>query len=113
MSRRPLLLRTLPLRLRIAAWARLYRPAGPRWTALYENATLAFASHVAMEVVPGDVISDCIAFTGVWELKLSRRLHKIARSGGVMVDIGANLGYFSLLWAAATPNNHCFSFEAS
>ena len=29
-----------------------------------------------------------------------------------MIDIGANLGYFSLLWAAA-PGNTCFSFEPS
>ena len=30
-----------------------------------------------------------------------------------MIDIGANLGYFSLLWASARLDNRCFSFEAS
>ena len=30
-----------------------------------------------------------------------------------MVDIGANLGYFPLLWTASNPKNRCFAFEAS
>jgi FkbM family methyltransferase len=66
-----------------------------------------------MELVPGDVISDCIAFTGIWELTLTRHLLRLARRGGTMIEVGANLGYFSLLWAAAHPDNHCLAFEAS
>jgi FkbM family methyltransferase len=30
-----------------------------------------------------------------------------------MIDVGANLGYFSLLWVAANPANKCIAFEAS
>jgi FkbM family methyltransferase len=30
-----------------------------------------------------------------------------------MVDVGANLGYFSLLWAASHPANKCIAFEAA
>ncbi|MBI3814100.1 MAG: FkbM family methyltransferase [Nitrospinae bacterium] len=30
-----------------------------------------------------------------------------------MIDIGANLGYFSLLWAAGAQHNRCLAFEAS
>lgn len=29
-----------------------------------------------------------------------------------MIDIGANLGYFSLLWAASHSSNRCVAFEA-
>jgi hypothetical protein len=111
-GKRPLLLRALPKRLGVAVWSRTYRRAGG-WSSLYETATLAFAPEVRMQLIPGDIISDCIAFTGIWELPLSRDLIRIAQRGGVMVDVGANLGYFSLLWAAAATDNRCFSFEAS
>jgi FkbM family methyltransferase len=111
--RRPLLLRLLPDRLRLAAWARLYRPPAPRWRPLYQAAPLRFAPDVSMELIPGDVISDSIAFTGVWELQLSRHVLRLARAGGTLIEVGANLGYFTLLWAAANPANRAFAFEAS
>jgi FkbM family methyltransferase len=66
-----------------------------------------------MELVPGDVISDCIAFTGVYELTLTRRVVQLAKKGGTLVDIGANLGYFAILWAAARSENRCIAFEPS
>lgn len=111
--KRPLVLRLLPNRLRVAAWARLFRPVSERWYSLYRGAPLRFAPNVTMELTPGDVISDCIAFTGIYELTLSRHLVRLAREGGTMIDVGAHLGYFSLLWAAANRANRCFAFEAS
>lgn len=66
-----------------------------------------------MELVPGDHISDIIAFTGVYEMSLTKRVVDLARQGGVLVDVGANLGYFPLLWAALNRENKCFAFEAS
>jgi FkbM family methyltransferase len=61
----------------------------------------------------GDVISDDICRYGEWEPVLSRRILSHARSGGVLVDVGANLGYFSLLWAAANESNQAHALEAS
>ena len=29
-----------------------------------------------------------------------------------MIDVGANAGYFSLIWLAAHPENSCIAFEA-
>ena len=66
-----------------------------------------------MTVLPGDVISDYIAFTGAYELALSRRVVELATRGGIMIDVGANLGYFSLLWASQRPDNRVIAFEAS
>ncbi len=66
-----------------------------------------------MDLVWGDVVSGAIAFTGFWELGFTRRLVSVARQGGSFVDVGANLGYFSLLWAATNKGNHSFAFEAS
>ena len=110
---RPLVLRVLPGRLKMAIFARWYRRTGSARASLYEAATLDVARHVTMELVPGDVISDSIAFTGVYEPRLTRRIHDLARRGGTLVDVGANLGYFSLVWAAVRPDNRVLAFEAS
>jgi len=66
-----------------------------------------------MELLPGDFISDCIALTGTYEPVLTRRLLQLAHQSGTLVDVGANLGYFSLLWAASDSRNKCLAFEAS
>lgn len=103
----------LPNRLRASAWARLYRGMHARWTPLYHDAELEYARGVRMNLVPGDVISDSIAFTGVYELAVTRRVAQLARTGGTFIDVGANLGYFTLVWAAARSENRCLAFEAS
>jgi FkbM family methyltransferase len=62
---------------------------------------------------PGDVIGDYLAFTGIYELESSRRIIELGRAGGTLIDVGANMGYFSLLFAQAHPNNRVHAFEAS
>jgi hypothetical protein len=54
-----------------------------------------------MQLLRGDSISESIAFTGLRELALTRNLAALAKKGGQFVEVGANMGYFSLLWAAA------------
>jgi FkbM family methyltransferase len=66
-----------------------------------------------MDLVPGDVISDYIAFTGSYDIELTRFIMQRAARGGLLVDVGANLGYFTLLWLAQRPSNRCIAFEAS
>src|SRR5690606_3514262 len=66
-----------------------------------------------MSVVQGDIISDCIIASGVWEPKLTELILGDASQGGLLVEIGANLGYFSLLWAAQSPDNRSIAFEPS
>ncbi len=111
--KRPFLLRMLPERLRTSVWARCYRGKHAAWKSLYSSAELAHAPRVQMQLMPGDVISDSIAFTGIFELSVTRRVVHQAQLGGTLIDIGANLGYFALLWAAARPENRCIAFEAS
>jgi len=110
---RPWLLRWLPPRLAGAVAWHFYRPRREQWLALYDDAPLRFTPQCRMALLPGDVISDRIAFSGVYDLPLSRHLMRRAAGGGAMIEIGANLGYFSLLWASAHPANRCYSFEAS
>ncbi|MCB1209645.1 MAG: FkbM family methyltransferase [Verrucomicrobiales bacterium] len=61
-----------------------------------------------------DVCHGSIAFTGCYELPLTRRLCEIAKTeGGTLIDAGANYGYYSLLWTAAKATNRVIAFEAS
>jgi FkbM family methyltransferase len=111
--RRPLS-RWLPPRLRERAYYRYYHRRHARWRPLFSAARLFYAPRVRMfDLVPGDVISGCIAFTGFYERELSERIVRLAQSGGVLVDVGANLGYFSLLWCASHPSARAVAFEAS
>ena len=59
------------------------------------------------------MISDSIAYTGVYDLALTQRVASLAQRGGMFIDVGANLGYFSLLWAAANSANRVIAFEPS
>jgi FkbM family methyltransferase len=111
--KRPLLLRISPELIGGPLLARWYRKKYREWLPLYESAGLLYARLVRMELVPGDIISDSIAFTGVWEAPVTRRITECAYRGGTMIDIGANLGYFALLWAASNPLNKCIAFEPS
>jgi FkbM family methyltransferase len=65
------------------------------------------------DLVPGDVISGSIAFTGFFEWELTKRIAQHATAGGLFVDVGANMGYFTLLWAGLAPDGKAVAFEAS
>src|SRR5207302_5254012 len=80
---------------------------------LFEASPLIFAPSVQMQLHPGDFGHKCIALTGLYELPMSRLAVELAREGGLLVDVGANYGYFSLLWAAARPENQVLAFEGS
>lgn len=110
---RPWLLRATPLAWRVPLYYRLYRSRAFRDPRLYEAAPLASAPGVRMRLQPGDEMHDSIAFTGLYEFPLTRLLQREVQRGGLLVDVGANYGYFSLLWAAASPANRVVAIEAS
>lgn len=112
--KRPLLSRLLPNRFKQSLYYRYYHTRHKDWRNLFEIAPLAFCPKIAMhDPLPGDVISGNIAFHGFYELTLSQRLARLAHQGTVLVDIGANMGYFSLLWAGINPLGHVTAFEAA
>jgi FkbM family methyltransferase len=94
-------------------WAKFYEKRSPGPAALYHDAPIALAPRMRMDLLPGDVISDSIAFTGIYELALSRTVADRASHGGMFVDVGANLGYFSMLWMGGRSSNRCVAIEAS
>ncbi|HEX8280343.1 MAG TPA: FkbM family methyltransferase, partial [Chthoniobacterales bacterium] len=112
---RPLLLRITPSALRTAVFYRLYRLRREQWQELYAAAPLQFAPAVTMRLFPTDEAHSEIAFTGFYELALSRKIAALAAEsrGGLMVDVGANYGYYALLWAAASREHRVIAFEGS
>lgn len=109
-----LLLRLLPKRLAQSVYYRLFRPRAACFPDLFRRAPLGFAPGMRMDLVPGDECHGVIAFTGVYELALTRFVVQEARGrGGVLVDVGANFGYYSLLWAGQGAGCRAMAFEAS
>ena len=109
----PALLRLLPARLQTSAFFRLYWPSARKSTGVWERRGLTFAPGARMLLVPTDIAHAEIGMTGHYELRLSRLIVEHARAGGVLVDVGANAGYFSQLWLAQRSENRVVAFEAS
>ena len=109
----PRCLRLLPPALRLRAYYWFCYGSRSRRPERFAAAPLAFAPAVRMRLHPTDEGHGQIAFTGFYELELTRRLVVLARRGGLLVDVGANYGYFSLLWAARRNQNRVIAFEAS
>src|SRR5690349_11446646 len=112
--KRPLLLRALPEALKPRIFYRQYFPVPQHYASLCERAPLTFASGMEMTgLLPSDVIGGSIAMMGFYERTLSRRIAELARNGGRMIDVGANIGYFSLIWLAGHSRNTVVAIEAS
>ncbi len=80
---------------------------------LFRNQTLDFARGVLVDLLPTDVSHKCIAMCGYYGLPLSREITRMAVTGGRLVDVGANIGYYSMLWAAARVENRAIAFEVN
>lgn len=60
---------------------------------------------------PSEHIQQQLFWYGYYERELGILMKKIVRTNDVFLDIGANIGYFSLLVAAGWPSSKVFSFE--
>lgn len=114
---RPYLLKIQPLWLREKIYWKLYSKKMDdkidEYLPLFTSAKLEFASHISMNLIPTDVSHKMLAFCGFYELPVSQHIVKLAKTGGLMIDVGANYGYYSCLWAANGTNNKVIAFEAS
>src|SRR5690348_10122433 len=110
---RPLAMRVLPLWIRQRVYYRVYARRAQRFLPLFERASLAMAPHVTLALKNTDVAHQAIALAGVYEHDVSRRMVHIARRGGLLVDVGANYGYYSCLWTGTRDDNRAIAFEPS
>jgi FkbM family methyltransferase len=79
----------------------------------FANITLEYEPAVSLALKPTDVGHQQIAYLGYMERPLTEMMKAMAIRGGFLVDVGANYGYFTCLWAAANPTNRVVAFEAS
>ena len=110
---RPFLMRYTPIRLRHTLFYRLYARRATSRPELFADAQLAYEARVRLRLVPSDVAHQPMAWAGFYEPQVTRRLVAAARQGGLLIDVGANYGYYTCLWAAARADNRVMAFEAS
>jgi len=96
---------------RLAAWANTRADAG--WLKRPFITTLE-PEHLMLEVVPGDVVGMPIAWFGVYEFAVSSLVRAYLRNADVFVDVGANIGYYSVIAAAMVGRSgRVYAFEPS
>jgi FkbM family methyltransferase len=113
MVSKPLLMKIKPLWLREKLFWKLYCQQAVKFTELFDNASLEFSPEISLKLMPTDIGHQHIALTGFVELEVSQIVNNLSKLGGLMVDVGANYGYYSCLWASGNINNHVIAFEAS
>jgi len=106
------LCRCLPERLSVALWYRVLKGSfGPELDG--EEASLRHAPGCRIRLHRSrDFMYEAIFCTGGFEGRMSRIVRKAGRHGGLFCDVGANIGYFSLLWLTASAENQAVLIEA-
>ena len=103
-------IRRLPLpaaKLGLRAYNKALRTLGPE-----HLATTYFGARVYCN--PHDLIQRMILYFGAWEPDVSRVIEQNLSAGDVFVDIGANIGYDTLLASSRVgPNGKVVAIEAS
>lgn len=67
-----------------------------------------------MHLDPSEYVQKFIAFFGIWEPNISGLLVRLCRPGCIAVDIGAHVGYDTLLMASRVgTSGHIYAFEAN
>jgi FkbM family methyltransferase len=79
----------------------------------HHNISLAFNKRIRLDLTKSDIGHQSIILTGFYELELSKAIVKLGTKGGLLVDVGANYGYFSCLWASLNSKNSVIAFEAA
>ena len=83
-----------------------------KWLGI-ENRTYCkrLANDFYMRVNPSEHIQQQLFWYGHYEQELGALIKKILKPGDIFLDIGANIGYFSLLAAKHEPTARIISFE--
>ncbi len=108
------LLRGLPMSLANKIYFHFVRPWAVRYPSVFRSAHLRLCPQMVMRLSASDTAHGHIAFTGFYERELTTLVASIARAeGGRLLDVGANYGYYSLMWCGLCADNSSLAFEAS
>lgn len=78
-----------------------------------EDVPVEFDSHLHLDLLNEDVGHRSVILNGFYDLPLTTKMLQLSAEGGIMIDVGANYGYFSCLWVSKNKQNKVFAFEAS
>jgi FkbM family methyltransferase len=106
-----MLRRVRPLWLREKLY--FHSDARTRWPFGVESISLEMAPVTLCHFSKSDLMHRQIAWLGFYELPLSRRIKELATDGGLLVDVGANIGYYTCMWAGLRADNKVYAFEPS
>jgi FkbM family methyltransferase len=107
---RQLLMKIKPLWLREKIYFRFYAGMEDQ-TFQYERAPLEFSKKIKLRLCKTDFFHKQIANTGFYELSETRKITALAQKGGIFLDVGANYGYYTCLWASINSENRVLAFE--
>lgn len=107
-----LMLRRLPgKRLRRAAYHQVSRPLCRRLRAELE---IPVYGGCRMIVDTSDISGQMLATSGIWEPHVSAAMQNLLTSGDTCVDVGANIGYFTLMASKLVGlQGHVYALEPS
>jgi FkbM family methyltransferase len=90
-----------------------YSLVGKRaWTLLKRPVEVDIPSVGLMSLEPWDFLDARLFFFGVWEPVITRMMVGHMRAGAVAVDVGANVGYYSLLMSRGVgPGGRVYAVE--
>jgi FkbM family methyltransferase len=78
-----------------------------------KNISLEFNKNIRLSLSKTDFGHKSIIFNGFYELQLTKAILKLGKQGGLLIDVGANYGYYTCLWASQGAKNKVIAFEAS
>lgn len=78
-----------------------------------KDVSVCFGKSVRLDLFHKDTGHQSLILNGFYELEMTKRIITLAKQGGLFIDVGANYGYFSCLWASEHPANMVIAFEAS
>jgi FkbM family methyltransferase len=77
----------------------------------YDQIPVKLLKNVKIRGISSDTISQQMLFQGFYDLPLSKLILNTAKKNGIFIDVGANIGYCSLLFAAGGEHCKVHSFE--